>query len=279
MPDRKGQSPKETALRKYFMKQPDQPPKGKPTALIVVGASFTVLGLIATIAGGQQAVGCLVIGLIPGLIMIGIGAMMLAKINAAYRAKVSEGEPKPSDLQVQSWLDEGIRKLSEHSRGKLNLDESEGSISAPLIIAGPILWDTGGVSSDDLVWKRGEDGLVRFGVYRVTIILLTDRHLTSYACDYNFIRDVALNERTDEFHYRDIVSVSTREQDTAYTLPTGKKMTKAQAFSLSVASGESISVMVDSAEIREITGVEKLPETGADKAVANIRAMLRDKKG
>jgi hypothetical protein len=110
------------------------------------------------------------------------------------------------------------------------------------------------------------------------IICLTDRHLGSYTCDYNFVRDVVLNEETAEFHYHDVVSVATREYSNPYDLPTGEKLTTKQEFSLSVASGESIRISVETALIRQITGVERPPELGAESAVAQIRSMLRGYK-
>jgi hypothetical protein len=128
------------------------------------------------------------------------------------------------------------------------------------------------------LWKQGDDGILRFGYYQMFIIRLTGRHLGSYVCNYNFVRDVALNEQTAEFHYHDVVAVTTQEQSHPYDLPTGNKLTTKQEFVLSVASGETIRVAVDTAQIRQITGVTKPPELGAESAVAQIRAMLRDYK-
>jgi hypothetical protein len=118
---------------------------------------------------------------------------------------------------------------------------------------------------------------VRFGVYRVTIIQLTDRLLGAFSCDYDFVRDVALNEETEE-HYQDIVGVSTQELASSYTLPIGVKLTYAQQFRISVTSGEAIEVVIGADKLRKATGDDELPDTGAEKAVSVIRAMLRDKK-
>ncbi len=45
-----------------------------------------------------------------------------------------------------------------------------------------------------------------------------------------------------------------------------------------MASGAAVRIIVDDAYIREVTGAERLPESGAERAVTVIRAMLRDKK-
>jgi hypothetical protein len=155
------------------------------------------------------------------------------------------------------------------------LDISE-VIAEPLVIKGPILWSTHGIADKDLVWKKGKDKIARFAVYRVAAIWFTERHLAAYACNYNFIRDVSLDEQAYEFRYRDIVSVATRETASNYTLPTGVKLTISQEFRISV-PGDSLRVTVGAFKLSEITGSDKMPETGAEKAVSVIRAMLREK--
>jgi hypothetical protein len=75
-----------------------------------------------------------------------------------------------------------------------------------------------------------------------------------------------------------VVSVSTREISTSYTLPNNQKLVSAQAFSVQVPSGDAIKVVVSASKLEEMTGA-KLPPTGAEKAVDVIRTMLRSKKG
>ena len=50
------------------------------------------------------------------------------------------------------------------------------------------------------------------------------------------MRGVPVNERDDEFHYRDVVAVSTGDDSSNYTLPNGFIMKQAQYFKLSVSS-------------------------------------------
>jgi len=182
----------------------------------------------------------------------------------------------PSDEQVDQWLQEDLRNIVSKSLDKLGMDNSQ-VVGEPLLIRGPILWATTGVPATDLRWKKGKDGIVRFAINRVTVIQLTEQLLGDYACDFNFLKNVMLNERTDEYHYKDLVSVSTQEISTSYTLPTGVRMVSAQAFRLSVASGEHIDVTVNAAKLSEVTG-GSIPTTGAEKAVQVIRTMLREKK-
>jgi hypothetical protein len=55
-------------------------------------------------------------------------------------------------------------------------------------------------------------------------------------------------------------------------------MRQAQAFTMSVASGERISVIVNSAELRRLTSGAPVADSGADGAIKALRKTLADKK-
>ena len=124
----------------------------------------------------------------------------------------------------------------------------------------------------------GGDGGLRFAIHRFLVIYLTEHHLAAYSCDFNFLRDVPMNETTREYQYQDIVSVATYEWSQSFTLPTGQKLSTAQLFRLSVASGEFIEVRMENEQLRKMTQQEVVPAFGADQAVTTIRAMVRDRK-
>jgi len=251
------QSEREQALRKYFNLKVQSTLNENAGCALMLAVAAGIFGMVA----GLAEVFLLGLGLgVVGLIMFFTGAPEII-----------------SDSQVDEWLQDGIDKLLSESLYRLGLTERD-VVGEPLIIRGPILWETHGIDNEDLVYKTGEDDFIRFGVYGVTIIQLTERHLGAYSCDYNFLKDVALNTETDEFHYQDIVSVSTKEQDSSYTLPSGQKLTSVQTFRLTVSSGDKVEVAIGANKISEVTGSDRIPETGAEKAVSVIRTMLREKK-
>jgi hypothetical protein len=255
------QSRREKALRRYFF---GRAPKGAIWMIVI--AVFLCAGgfVLAEDTDG--------LSIIPGALIGGLGILgFLVWI-------LNGGLSVPSDRKVDEWFAEAVARFEQQSLDKLGFVENEVVGEEPLLIVGPIVWSTHGIEDEDICWRVGKDDIIRFGVYRVTVVQLTDRQLGAYACDYNFIRDVALNEETDEYHYQDIVSVSTKEAATSYTLPTGVKLTSAQQFRISVSSGEAIEVVVDFPKLSELTGGNKIPETGSEKAVSVIRAMLREKK-
>lgn len=289
MANEKKQNAREKMLRNYFDKPKEfsKPLKkdyslGKAWLGIAGIAVLLALPLFAVEYSGRLHIWLL----IAAIIFFIIGLAILPSDNKRYQDALKDYEKKKleeisnrlTDQEADEWLGKSLNNLSQQSLKKLSLDQSE-TISDALVVRGPILWTTNGINDKDLVWKRGDDNKVRFGVYRLTIIQLTNRHLGAYGCDYNFIKDVALNERTDEYYYKDIVSVSTQEEASSYTLPTGIKLTTAQNFKLSVANGEAIRVTIGAAKIGEVVGTDDIPETGAEKAISVIRAMLREKKG
>ena len=259
------QSSQEKALRRYFAG------KKRRRGVYVILAGAAISGVALT--NDRFAFG-LSYDTAALMLLAGGGLMLLGFLMFLF----SLGRTAPGDRQVDTWLDRGLDRLEKESLAKLNLTRDQ-LRSQPLSVRGPILWSTNGVPDGDLLWRTGKDDITRFAIYRVSIIQLTDQLLAAYSCDYNFLRDVALNEETEEYHYQDVVGVSTREDTTSYTLPSGTKLAHAQWFRISVTSGEAIEVLVEADRLYQMTKGDRLPETGADKAVAAIRTMLRSKKG
>jgi len=276
---RKGQDEKEASLRRYFAKPPQEPDKSAFVPLIIGAVGAIAIGLVllfATDSDSANRMGgvLLVVGL-AGALLINFNNKSLA---ADYERKLKEIQPQPTDQQVDAWFTDGMLKLVRNAALRLGMDLSSDCITAPLHIVAPNAKGAYGVDPSDVTWRKGQDDQIRFGIYQIMFVFLTKRHLATFVCDFNFLRDVSLNERTSEYHYTDVVSVTTQEYSTSLSLPTGNKMIVTQDFVLSVSSGEGTKITLDAGEIRKITGEDEPPSTGAESAVRVIRAMLRDKK-
>ena len=208
-------------------------------------------------------------------VAVGVAVLFFAIALIWFFVAITRQLRRPSDEQMDQWLEDDLNHIVKRTYDRLGLQERN-QRRKPLLIRGPILWSTVGIPNKDLLWKKGKDDIVRFAVYRVTVIHLDDLLLAAYACDFNFLKNVSLNEETDEYHYRNIASVSTHEISTSYKLPNGKSLVHAQAFRLSVVSGENIQVTIGSAKLAELTG-GTIPTTEAETAVQVIRTILRDK--
>src|SRR5205823_8342737 len=142
-----------------------------------------------------------VTSIIIGVIMAGVGILWRFSLSSSYETALGEVLPQPTDEEIDRWFQESMNRLYQHSRVTLNLTEEEAGHSQPLLIVAPTLNETYGVPQDEITWRKGLDKRVRFVIHKVAIIHLTDRHLGAFTCDFNFIRDVPLNESTQEYHY------------------------------------------------------------------------------
>lgn len=244
---------KRELIKRYF------DPRKTPYVLI----GMAVIGVLMMFADepGSKWIGLLLIVPIIGLLV--------------YRKM----RPRPTHAQIDQWLSEDLAELPRLALAKLDLDE-EDLTSDPLLVIGPVLWQTNGVPSDELLYRVEERGKVkkaRYAIYHVTAILLTESHLGAYAADFNFLRHTFLNEHAQEFHYQDVVSVSLREDSTNLSLASGEKVVHGEQFRVSVSSGENINVIVKSRELRDLTGADE-DTSDVENVVRAIRKMLREKK-
>jgi hypothetical protein len=242
---------KRKKLQRYFR-------KSNPfLSLLVV---LLVIATVIAVAGSGE----------PAIAIPVVAIVVLWLIVKAFR-----GIMRPSDQAIDEWFNEDTARIAEGSLDKLGLMRDQVKRTLPL--SGPILWPTNGVPNGDLRWKKGKDRELRFAVNHVIVIQLTDQLLSVYSCDFNSLKNRILNEETEEYYYRDIVSVSTAELSGDHKLPGGKSAAQARAFRISVVSGESLDVIITLPTLSKRTG-GTIPTSDAENAVRMIRTMLRDKK-
>jgi len=244
---------KRRQIRRYYM----QIPKKVPITLMVIGFLFMLLDATRGF----------------GFLMLMAGAAWLG-IPLILR---SQG---PTDGTIDAWLHEDVNSLIPRARERLNLEETQ-AIRDPLPVVGIVLRSAAsiGVPANDMRSRKGTDRLYRFSVRSVTIFHLFEHKVSSYQCYYNCMKGVPLNERDDEYYYRDIVSVSTAEDSTNYTLANGVTMRHWQAFRLSVASGDNISVIVRPLDLKGVDDTAvRTADSGADNAIRALRKVLEEKK-
>lgn len=268
---------RDARVRAYFKGSAREKLDSRGIGIVFLGGLLLLVSVSMYTSSGSFSGGCAVVFVIPGTVMGLWGGGRLWKAHADRRRWRNESAAAPQDDEVQHWLDDGLARVKDNALRALGLSESE-LVSDPLTIVAPVLWPISGIVQADLTYCKGRDGQARFGVYAVAVIALTDRHLGAYRCDYSFLEDRTFNEKTCEYHYQDIISVSTSEVPSSLSLSSGQELTAVQEFRVSVPNGEAIRITVDVPELRRMTGADSFPASGAEKAVAAIRAMLRHKK-
>ncbi len=241
--------PRRARIRKYFGKTAF----GVPIVLILAGLFMLSIQDIAFIGA--------VVGIVGGIWLV---------------AQIISAASTPTDSKFDEWFDDDMGRLIQRSIGRLNMDMSQ-LIREPLLIRGPILWEVPGVSRRELLSKTGKDKSARYNVNNITVIHMTQHKLSVYQCDYNFMRGAPLNECDYEYFYKDVVSVASSVISTNYTLPNNHVMKRADAFSLGVASGDHITVIINSQDLVKFTG-GVAPDTGLDVAVKALRKKISEEK-
>lgn len=211
-----------------------------------------------------------------GWVLLIVGAIQYYNGTVVYKREYEAAEPKPTDEQMDAWLGEDLVRIKRESMSKLDLlpEQVLGEPDDPIMVVGP---------ANGAKWAVGKDDIIRFSLYDILVVYLTSYHLAAYHCTLDLASGTLLGESTQEYHYTDVVAVSTQTASSGLIAVmvdgTKKEVASYQKFALSVASGERIEVAVFFPQLEDIIGKGKLAPTGADKAISSIRAMLREKKG
>lgn len=215
----------------------------------------------------------------------------------------------PNGRQLDAWLREDLQRIRDQTgleRLSLvtNQLEAEQSIS---FIYGPLLENKGDDDKPDIPQHEfssarfdAGDGKIRFPCYQFMVVYLSDTRISAYSARFNFLHGELLSSKTYEYLYQDIVSISTEEVSINYYLPqqffaangplastnfsvplppiqpTQSKISKATKFILTVPSGDSASVIIDT-DLDESLLSPQL-KVGLKTQIDYIRSKLREKK-
>jgi len=211
---------------------------------------------------------------LPGISIVPFIAIAIAIGLYLYMSnKIKKYENLLSDTQMDNWLDEDIQAIiKDRPFDKLGISKDD-LVSESMLVVGPIYWYVNGFDQNDILAKGGKDGFNRFSVWTVQLFMFTENYLCSYKCDYNWLKNTYINESTNEFFYKDVVSVKTDTVSSAHTLKDGQQMVHSEAFQLKL-MGDEVTVITNDASLKTSTAMT----SKAEKAVQSIRVMLRDKK-
>lgn len=231
--------------------------------LIIVGVIlfFSSFGFFKSSVGGG------VFLLFIGLLLIGLSILGIIKRKKS-----------PTDSQFDEWINEDLALLQKKALNKTGIDESQ-LVGAYVPITGfPWSFNLGG---SFFSYKKGKDNILRFTPIECTILNFTENQIIVYKCFLDLSTGNSLNESTDEYFYKDVVSVSTKSE--SKTINLGVKLgtfqtNEAEMFSLTTSGGTSISVLLRDRSLITKLGGGEMPTNKAEQAIQVVRKMLRDKK-
>ena len=157
------------AVRKYFIKtpvKPSEPDYSSYQRKMFIGGGLLFLALILVLSRQGFPV---LLGIVSGYFSF----KLLSKGFSAYSDKKKEytsdyeqyekdyekAEPKPSDEQMDRWLNDDIEKIIKESLRRLDL-EHEDYIAEPRLIGGP-------ASLKETRYARGRDGKTRYSHFNL----------------------------------------------------------------------------------------------------------------
>lgn len=226
------------------------------------------------------AVVMIVIG-VPLLFAKGFGLIFIA-IGVIGIVLYSKG--RPTDQQMDAWFEEEIKVLNERALKKIGVDAAD-CVAPAEAIYGPRVQNTGGAV---VLMRNGGDNMIRYTPVDFTVLNFGQDQLLCYQCSYDRTTGNPLAESTDEYFYRDVVSVSTKSETMQIQFSTGLKgkqesvqLKTAESFVLTTSGGTAIHVFLKDEALLQLKATKggQLPSTHSEKTIQSIRRMLRDKKG
>ena len=202
-----------------------------------------------------------------GLIIV---AVLLYFIIAFFRIK------KPSDQQMDQWLEEDIEYFRNRALENLRIEKRD-LIREGVELIGPRVWYK---EAMELRSKMGKDGRLRYSPIDLLLLNFTEKQLLVYRTLFDFVGNTVGSEITEEYFYRDVISVS--KGPGTVNVPNGNGevvSVNGEIFKLTTSGGTSIEFVLNSSKMAEIFGgYDGTAMEKAEKAIQVIRQVLREKK-
>lgn len=243
---------KRKAIKKYF--------KPFPRWAVVIG----IVGMLAAFFGVQK-------GLTGITILVLLFPLLLGGLRIAFYLR-----NKPSDQEMDEYIEEDRSKAKIKSLNKTSIDESD-LVAESIEFNGPRLSNRAGAP---VLFKRGKDGIARYNPIDITIIHMTENQLITYRACLDITTGNYLNESTDEYFYRDVVSVATVTESTTYidNKDVATQLNESEVFKLTTSGGTAVEVFLRDPKLIEMMGGGEIPTSHVEKSIQAIRKMLREKK-
>lgn len=207
---------------------------------------------------GLIALGLLLMFLLPNTGKL-IGFLMMAGGGALLYFQFSG---RPTDEEIDADAARALADVKKRALNKLGLDEDEVNLIAPLVVHGyyfkPI--------ASGVQVKRGKDDVFRSSNYEGIVMFFSEHQLHSFKFQFSLTNSQESREQTDEYFYRDVVSVATQSETFEVSDIKGdSQQVNFEQFRLTTTGGTSIT-----SSIRD--------EGSVGRVISGARTLIRDKK-
>jgi len=206
-------------------------------------------------------------------------------LGAMIAAFIILTKPKHlTDQEYDAWLNRQARRGLLRALHKVGMDWlARDEIDRILCIRGFVLPSTKFAQpyrKQDILWKRGQDGIKRYSINIYTYFLPIENQLVVFTFDINAVNHRDHREQIHEYFLVDIVAVTTEEDQDMIPIRGVKHVYRTQSFSLRISDGSRVSVPIRSLPLdpqRNLPTYD-LADIGVEQAVAQLRMLLRSKK-
>jgi hypothetical protein len=211
----------------------------------IIAVSVGILALVIGIAGGS-----VVFSLLGILIAAGGGTWIYFLLNG------------PTDQDVDRDALQAVADLQNRALSKLGLDADQVRLIEPVIANGYYYRLIG----DPVLIKLGKDKRIRTSNYEGVVVFFSEHQLHAYKFQFSLVNPDEFRESTDEYFYRDVVSVATQSETFKAALISGEsKQVSWEEFKLTTSGGTSIT-----SSIRDQSTVSR--------SIAGARNLIRERK-
>jgi hypothetical protein len=268
------------AVRKYFTSTPNKPEKPDDSSdqnSTFFGGAMLVIALLMLISGQGYLIFLGVFLGFFGLMILKNGLVDSSEKKQRYERELeqyekdyAQAEPKPSDEQIDEWMDSDIASIIEESLRKLDLEDGDYN-AKPLYIGGP-------ANLDKTRYAIGEDGKIRYSHFNVLIIYLTDHNILIYQSVNTLIHGHILGDSTQEFPYKEITNLQIKTVNKNISFVNGNKdfVDGIQQFALYTSGANVIKVMYSFSHDTDQQG--ELVTIGSEQTIKAVRKKLEEYK-
>lgn len=162
--------------------------KGSQNTDVWISVSMFIVGALFFFTGHT-------IGYVLAIVLI-----ILSIVTMIYFLK----EQHITDEDIDQFCLDNINGIEDKSLKKLGLDKEQVSLISPIVISGYFFSKI----LTDPFYRQGLDQKDRSSNYQVSVLFFSDDQVFSYTYTFSLIYDEE-KSRTDEYFYKDIVSIST----------------------------------------------------------------------
>lgn len=213
--------------------------------------------------------------------------IILSVVTFVYWCRLHFSIQVPTDREYDSWVQKRASEALEKAMRKIDHDLSEDEFDDILRIHGFVLKGSANAQhyrEQDLLWKRGNDGVQRYSVNVFRYFLPIANQLVVIIIDVNAVNHRDMREQIHEYFFADVVAVATiDERDTIIGIMGEHHAYLTQSFVLRISDGKPISVTISSIPLDHEEGLDAylLPSNEfelVDDTIQQLRMHLRKHK-